>query len=419
MSIPISRLSFKPQIIMRPLLLVLCAVISLPAADWPQFLGPQRNSSAGDEAAIVGTSEPERIWERKLGSGHAGPVVAGERVIVCHRQGDDIVTECLNAADGKQLWKQSYPTAYIDSFGFDNGPRAVPCIADGKVITHGPEGIVQALDLATGKPSWSIDTAEELGSPQGFFGRACSPLVTEGKVLLNVGGKGGAGIIALDLQSGKIVWKATDHEAGYSSPILVPQDPGVSAFFTRSGVVLLQNNDGKVLADERFRADIDASVNAAAPVACGEGKLLFSAAYDVGAGLWQWDKDKHALTPLWKRADVLDCHYTTPVYHAGHVFGLHGRQESGMHLRCVAVADGKTTWEAPDRIQGGTLLCVGDKILMHTESGELWIFKAGATKLDLLSRSQITRAGHRSHAAFANGLLFARDAEKMVVLKVK
>lgn len=403
---------------MRPIL-ILCATVSLHAADWPQFLGPQRNAAAGDEAAITGASEPERIWERRLGSGHAGPVVVNGRVIICHRQGDNIITESLDAADGKPQWKQSYPTAYIDSFGFDNGPRAVPCVADGKVITHGPEGVVQALDFTTGKLLWSLDTVAEFGSSQGFFGRVCSPLVTEGKVLLSVGGKGGAGIIALDLPSGKMAWKATDHEAGYSSPILVPEDPGVSAFFTRSGVVLLQNNDGKVLAEEHFRASIDASVNAAAPVPCGDGKLLFSAAYDVGAGLWQWQKEKRTLINLWKKTDVLDCHYTTPVYHAGHVFGLHGRQESGMHLRCVAVADGSITWEVPDRIQGGTLLRVGDKILMHTESGEIWIFKADAAKFDLLSRSQITRAGHRSHAAFANGMLYARDAEKMVALKVK
>lgn len=404
---------------MRSILLLLCAFSSLQAGDWPQFLGPQRNCTAQDEAALTGATEPEILWNRKLGSGHAGPVVVKNRVIVFHRQDDDMITEALDATDGKPVWKQSYKTNYRDSFGFDNGPRAVPCVAEGKIITHGPEGIVQALDFETGKLLWSFDTVTELESPQGYFGRACSPLVSEGKVLLNVGGKGGAGIIALDFQSGKPAWKATDHEAGYSSPILIPEDTSVSAFFTRSGIVLTQNSDGKVLADDFFRAEIDASVNAATPVACGDGKLLFSAAYDVGAGLWQWNKAERKLTNLWKKADTLDCHYTTPVYHDGHVYGLHGRQESGMSLRCISVADGKVRWEAPDRIQGGTLILVGDKLLLHSEDGELWIFRAAPDKFDLVRRTQITRAGHRSHAAFSNGLLYARDAEKMVVVKVK
>jgi len=404
---------------MRPLLILLCAFTTLHAGDWPQFLGPQRNATAQDEAATTGTAEPEILWNRKLGSGHAGPVVAKGRVIVFHRQNDDMITEALDATDGKPVWKHAYPATYRDNFGFDNGPRAVPCIADGKIITHGPEGIVQALDFETGSLLWSYDTVAELASPQGYFGRACSPLVAEGKVLLNVGGKGGAGIIALDLQTGKVVWQATDHEAGYSSPLLIPADSRVSAWFTRSGIVLAQVSDGKVLADEPFRADIDASVNAAMPVPCGDGRLLFSAAYDVGAALWQWDKAARTFKNVWKKADVLDCHYTTPVYHAGHVYGLHGRQESGMTLRCVTVADGTIAWEAPDSIRGGTLILVGDKLLLHNESGELWIIQATAEKFQLLNSSQITRAGHRSHTAYANGLLYARDAEKMVVVKVK
>jgi len=404
---------------MRPLLFLLCASLSLHASDWPQFLGPQRNCTAQGEAAVTGATEPEILWNRKLGTGHAGPVVVTNRVVVFHRQNDDMITEVLDAADGKPVWKHSYKTDYRDSFGFDNGPRAVPCVAEGKIITHGPEGIVQALDFESGKRLWSYDTVAELDSPQGYFGRACSPLVTDGKVLLNVGGKGGAGIIALDMQTGKLVWMVSNDEASYSSPILMPGNPDMSAFFTRAGVVLVQNSDGRLLTEELFRAEIDASVNAAAPVPCGDGKLLFSAAYDVGAGLWQWNKTERKLTNLWKKLDTLDCHYTTPVYHDGHVYGLHGRQESGMTLRCISVADGKVMWEASDRIQGGTLVLVGDKLLMHTESGELWIFKATPDKFDLLRSTQITRAGHRSHAAFSNGLLFARDAEKMVVVRVK
>ena len=259
---------------MRPLFLLLCAFTHLHAGDWPQFLGPQRTCTASDEAPITGGTEPEIVWKRMLGTGYSGAVVAANRVIVTHRQGSDIITEALAAADGKPVWKHACPTSYHDSFGFDNGPRAVPCIAAGKVITHGPEGTVQALDFETGQELWTYDTVAELASPQGYFGRACSPLVVDRKVLLNVGGKnakGGAGIIALDLATGKLIWQATDDAASYSSPVLLPEAPEVCAFFTRRGVLLTQTSDGKVLADDFFRAQIDASVNAAAPVPCGEG----------------------------------------------------------------------------------------------------------------------------------------------------
>jgi outer membrane protein assembly factor BamB len=399
--------------------LLLC-VLNLQAGDWPQYLGAGRDSTAAaDEKAVAGDAEPEVLWKKELGTGYAGPVAAGGVVYVCHRSGDDMLTEALDAQTGETKWKHSYTTDYRDSFGFDNGPRAVPCIAEGKVITHGAEGRVQALDAKDGKELWSYDTVAELNSPAGYFGRACSPIVMQGKVLLNIGGSGGAGIIALNLADGKLAWKATAHEAGYASPVAMPGAAGVAAFFTRNGITVLKAATGEVFADETFRADIDASVNAASPVPCGPGRLLFSASYDVGCGVWQWDAAKKSFENVWRAHDALDCHYSTPVAHEGHVFGFHGRQESGTKLRCISAADGKIVWEAPEGTPGGTLIRVGDKLLIVTEDGELWIVKASAAKYERLRADQILRRGHRSHAAFANGVLFARDAEKMIAVRVR
>ncbi len=399
---------------------LMLGVNALSAADWSQFLGPQRDGhAAASEAVIKGAKEPKALWDRKLGSGFAGPLLVQGRVIVFHRVDDEMLTEALEVKDGKAVWVHRYKTDYRDSFGFDNGPRAVPAVVDGKVFTHGPEGRVEALNLEDGKLLWTYDTVAELNSPQGFFGRACSPLVADGKVLLNVGGAGGAGIIALDAVSGKLVWKATEYEAGYAAPVLMPGDASVAAFFTRNGISVVQVADGKVLVDETFRARIDASVNAATPMACGDGKLFFSASYDVGGALWQWDKAAKKLTNVWKVNDAMDCHYTTAVRHEGHLYGFHGRQETGTHLRCVSVADGKVVWEAPTRLPGGTLIVVGDKLLVTTEQGELWIVKATPEKFELLQSVQIMRGSHRSHAAFADGVLYARDAEKMVAVWVE
>ena len=59
----------------------------------------------------------------------------------------------FDAASGKELWNFAYTTDYVDSFGFDNGPRAAPTIAVGKVIVHGADGMVHAIDLKTGAAS--------------------------------------------------------------------------------------------------------------------------------------------------------------------------------------------------------------------------------------------------------------------------
>lgn len=406
---------------MKPFLMLFgCLSLSTVAADWPQFLGPNRDgSAAASEKPVVGNEEAVTVWKKELGSGFAGPVVVGTQVIVFHRVDGEMVTEALSAVDGKTIWRHRYATDYRDSFGFDNGPRAVPAVAEGVIFTHGPEGRVEALKLADGSLIWSFDTVKEVGSPQGFFGRACSPLVTDGKVLLNVGGEGGAGIIALDVKDGRLLWKATTHEAGYASGVMMPGDASVAAFFTRNGISVVDAADGKVRADEPFRAEMDASVNAATPLACGDGRLFFSSCYDVGAGIWQWDRAKKVLTRVWHKGEALDCHYSTPVWHDGHLYGFHGRQESGAVLRCVSGADGTVKWEAPMSVPGGTLIRVHDKLLVVTERGELWVVKADPAQFNLLSTTQIMGLRHRSHAAFANGVLYARDSDKIVAVKVK
>ena len=112
------------------------------------------------------------------------------------------------------------PTSYGDDFGFDEGPRGTPTIADGKVL-HVRRAGRAALPRAgkTGKQIWAVDTAEKFERPKGFFGMACSPLVEGDAVIVNVGGSNGAGVVAFDGTTGDVRWQATDDEAGYASPV--------------------------------------------------------------------------------------------------------------------------------------------------------------------------------------------------------
>lgn len=403
------------------LLLSVCALASSPlrAADWPQFLGPQRNGiAAAEEPALKAPfkSDLKPLWEKSVGAGFAGPVVSGGKVILFHREGSDMTTEAVDAKTGKVLWRTVYITDYVDSFGFDNGPRAVPAVADGRVFTHGPEGRVTAMDLETGKEIWAYDTASAVNSQPGFFGRAPSPLVVGDKVIIAAGGSlddKPAGLIALDAATGKLIWNSTDDEAGYASPVLLGD---MLLSWMRNQLWLVNPETGFVLDSIPLRARMEASVNAATPIPCGDGRWFVTAGYGVGANLYKITPLKQpTFEPIWQKQDVMDCHYSTPVYHDGHLYGFDGRQETGQKLRCIEVATGKVCWDSPG-IPGGTLLLAGDKLLVVTEQGELWIVNATPEKFDQLTSIQILRSSHRSHAAFANGILYARDTEKVVAI---
>ena len=143
--------------------------------------------------------------------GRAGIRRAGRRqnrLILFHRVGAQEVVEALDPPTGASVWRYPYPTTYRDDFGFDEGPRAVPVIADGIVYTFGAEGQLHAVNLATGQRVWSEDTMKRFNVPKGFFGAAGSPLVEGGRVIANVGGPK-AGIVAFDAKTGQVQWTAT------------------------------------------------------------------------------------------------------------------------------------------------------------------------------------------------------------------
>lgn len=396
--------------------LLVASALGGHAEDWPQFLGPHRNGKSNEQVATRFPVEgPKVLWKKAVGQGFAGPVVREGKLVVFHRLGETDVVQCLNAESGAEIWKFSYLTRYKDDFGFDEGPRSTPAISGSRVFTMSADGVVHGLDFGTGKRLWELDTRKAFGGGKGFFGMACSPLVANDLVLLNIGGKNGAGIIALDEKSGELKWKATDDEASYSSPVLAKLGgPELALFLTRERLVGLQTTSGKLEFEFPFRSRMDASVNAAAPLVIGN-KIFLSASYDTGATLLQFEN--RALKQLWHSEDALSSHYASVVHHEGYLYGFDGRQEYGPGLVCVEVASGKSAW----RVEGfgaGTVLIAGEKLVVLKESGELVIAPATGKEFRPETTAQLI-GSCRAYPAIAGGKLLARDTKFLVAADIR
>src|SRR4051812_36813815 len=130
--------------LLRRIAILALIAAAAPAEDWPQFLGPSRNGvyAGGDLAAKWPASGPAVVWKKDVGAGFASPSVAQGKLILFHRLGSKETVEALDAATGRGIWSFDYPTQYRDDFGFDEGPRAAPTIAAGRVYTFGAEGVL-------------------------------------------------------------------------------------------------------------------------------------------------------------------------------------------------------------------------------------------------------------------------------------
>lgn len=387
------------------------------AGDWPQFLGPTRDGVA-DETGLATSwpaDGPRVVWQRRVGRGWSGLVVAGERLILFHRVRDNEVVECLGAADGKPLWTFAYSTGYVDDFNFDTGPRATPLIADTHVYTLGAEGKMHCLDLATGKKVWDRALNDDYQAAKGFFGVATSPVLEGDVLLVNLGGKD-AGIVALNKDTGKEVWKATNHAASYSSPVLATIDGARHALFlTREGIVSLDPANGKVRFTKRWRSRNNASVNAATPVVVGN-QAFFSTSYDTGAILLTARKD--SFEEVWSNDESMSNHYATAIHHDGYLYGFHGRQERKASLNCTEWKTGKVQW-SQERFGCGSMIRAGDQLIILGEDGELVLAEATPKGYKEKARAQVLGSACRAQIALANGRLYGRDTRKLVCWEVK
>ena len=105
------------------------------AQDWPQWRGANRDGEvSGFAAPSKWPSALTQKWTTTIGSGDATPALVGNKLYAFARQGADEVTLCLNAANGKEIWRDKYAAqAVTGAAGRHPGPRSSPAVANGKV----------------------------------------------------------------------------------------------------------------------------------------------------------------------------------------------------------------------------------------------------------------------------------------------
>ena len=189
------------------------------AQDWPQWRGAGRDGIvSGFDAPGQWPAALTQKWSVTVGFGDSTPSLVGNRLYVCARQGDEEVTLCLNAVNGKEIWRDkcAAPTVGGPARGHP-GPRSSPAVADGKVVTLGVGGVVSCLDAADGKVIWRKDPFP--GVVPRFF-TSFSPIIVDGMAIAHVGGPGNGAIIAFDLAGGDEKWRWADEGPDYGSPVL-------------------------------------------------------------------------------------------------------------------------------------------------------------------------------------------------------
>jgi outer membrane protein assembly factor BamB len=300
------------------------------AEDWPQWRGPNRDN-VWAETGVVETFPLEGLkvrWRAAVGPGWSSPVVAQGRVFLTDSQLKRPQAKervlCFDQATGKPAWTYAYEASYPDwafTPGQEPGPCATPVVEAGRVYTLGGSGQVLCLDARTGERLWErrLDKAYEIE----VLKCRASPLIDGGLLILFVGGKPGACVVALDKRSGQEAWKALDESVTNSSPIIVTAGGKRQLIvWTGESVTSLDPAMGKAYWRERL---VTSNNDAIATPVWNEPLLL------IGGLMLKLDAMKPAASVLWRDTKAVSrrvlSNTSTAVLRGGYVFSARSSGE--------------------------------------------------------------------------------------------
>jgi hypothetical protein len=398
------------------------------ADDWPQFRGTNRDAVCSDQGLLESFSAggvPVR-WRVPVGGGYSSPVVARGRVYLAYSEWKEQQAwehlRCFDEKGGAVLWTYSYPVAYEPSWregSRHDGPRATPTVHEGKVYEIGAGADLYCVNAATGAIVWKKPLCDEYG----LGDHRCitpSPLIEGNLLILVIGGKPNAGVVAFDKTTGKEVWRALEGRWTYSSPIIV--DAGGKRqliVWTALAVTSLDPATGKQYWREAHDLENGPSL-VATPVVRGD--LLL-----VSGMMFRLDAERPAATLLWPDSPAparrVLSPTSMPLIQGDYVYS---ERMNGL-LCCLEAKTGKQVWKNDKltRIGGGAALHLtsnGDAVWIFTDQGDLIRARLGPEGYQELSRAHVLDptmpfSGRKvawSPPAFANCHLFARNEQELV-----
>lgn len=396
--------------------LTLISMAQAIAQDWSQWRGDNRDGKVnGSALPDKWPMELTHQWKVTIGTGDATPALVGKKLYVFTRQDDQEVILCLDADNGKELWRDQYKSQEVTGAASRHpGPRSSPVVADGKVVTIGVAGIISCLDAATGQLIWRKDPFPGVFP---MFFTSMSPLVVDGLCIAHLGGVGNGAIIAYNLETGDEMWRWSEEGPDYGSPVLLTV-AGTKQIvtLTEKSIVGINAADGNKLWKIPFVPQRRA-YNAATPIVDGQ-RIIYTGA-GRGSKMIAIEKQGNGFTAreIWNNPDIA-VQFNTPVLKDGMLFGLTNMGK----LFCLQTQTGKTLWTDSDQLDRGgfaAILDAGGVMLALPSNAELVAFKPEGNAYAELGRTKVAESPTYAHPVISGNRIYIKDNDSVTLWMIK
>jgi outer membrane protein assembly factor BamB len=402
------------------LLLLSFLLLSFPAAaqDWPQWRGPNRDALVS--AGTMPQTWPKTLkeeWRVPVGIGHASPIVAGGKIYVFARQGEEEVLRALDATTGKELWKSSLRIAYeMHPAATDHGkgPKSTPVVSNGSVCTLGISGVVSCHDARTGKLKWRSEFSKQFPNTSPLYGTAMSPVIDNGLLIAHIGGQDKGALTAFNLETGAVQWSNDADGPAYASPLVVTL-AGVRQVvtFTQKAFVSVDAATGKSLWSLPAKTEYDTNAVTAVPYK----DMLIVAREGQGLTALRVVKSGPELKPkeVWNNPDP-NLYMSTPVVLGDRLYGMSAKQK-GQFFALDALT-GKTIWLGPGRMgeNAAILNLWGKALLLQTNDANLIVLSADASSYAPLVQYTVASSPTWAHPVVLGKRILIKDETSLISL---
>ena len=419
--------------------------------DWPQYLGPHRNSTS-DQKGILRTwptNGPAVLWTVPVGKGFGGPVVKDGKVYLLDR--DDKVGDtlrCLDLSTGEELWQFAYDAPGTAMFP---GSRSVPAVDGNHVYSCGHNGDLYCIDINTHKPVWNKNVWKDFGGGRiPMWAITQCPLVY-GDLLIVASQAPEAGLVAYEKATGNVKWKTPSLGLiSYASPAIVKVDGKNHVVMVTSSTNPFQRTSpddelGNVVGMDPLTGEIlwkydkwECHIPVASAADAGENKVLMVGGYELGATMIRVEKKvdgRYGTTALFTTKEFGD-QTKPPVQHKGHFYAQYGTNSRRDGMVCMSL-EGHILWKTkrtPDFNKGSMILADG-LILASDGARSLYLVEPNPAEFKQLASAELfpeaaagsendiaSRVGGRNQnwapMALADGKLLVRDQAHMKCVRV-
>jgi outer membrane protein assembly factor BamB len=405
-------------------LVIFCITNIAGAEDWPQYLGPNRNSISSQKGILRTWPEngPEVLWTVNVGIGFGGPVVSSGKVYLLDRDdkvGDNL--RCLDLSSGEELWNFAYNAPGSVMFP---GSRSVPAVDGNNIYTCGPYGDLYCIDINTHKPIWHKNVWKDFGGDQiPTWAITQCPLIY-GNLLILASQAPQAGVVAYEKLTGNIKWTTPSlGSVGYVSPSIVKVS-GLDHI-----VMITASSGGKVVGIDPLTGKIlweytnwQCKIPVANAVDAGEGRMLITGGYNAGTAMIKVDKKddgSYGVTELFKTVQF-GTHTQPPVLYNGYFYAQYSTNERSDGLVCMSI-DGQVKWEtgrSPSFDKGGMILA--DGLLLSTDGNRtLYLIEPDSAGFKPLASAELLKSGQNwAPLALVDGKLLIRDQNQLKCIRV-